>query len=230
MLKKGKIEKKDLFQPSVLFLIAANLIPVYGVLYFEWKVFAVILLFWSENVVIGFFNVLRMLLSEIRNPLKWIGKVFLIPFFCFHYGMFTAIHGLFLVILFSGVQPQGSPEDMMNRIPGFIFEYRLEYAVLAVVVSHAFSFIYNYILKGEYRRSKLEALMGLPYTRVIILHLTIIFGGFILMSMGSPVLGLILFIFIKIYMDVKLHKREHKKNTQKKDPQIEPNKKIQEVS
>ena len=47
--------------PSALVLVAANLVPLAGVLFFGWSVFATLLLFWVENVIVGGFNVLRML-------------------------------------------------------------------------------------------------------------------------------------------------------------------------
>lgn len=50
--------------PSVLALTAANLIPVVGVLWLGWQVFALLLLFWLENVVVGAFTVLRMLAAR----------------------------------------------------------------------------------------------------------------------------------------------------------------------
>jgi len=47
--------------PTAVVLIAANLVPLAGVLFFGWSVFATLLLFWVENVIVGVFNILRML-------------------------------------------------------------------------------------------------------------------------------------------------------------------------
>lgn len=88
------------YSPSSLVLIGVNLIPLYGVLKLGWPVFPILLLFWLENVVIGILNALRMLLADPRDLVLWASKVFMVPFFCIHYGMFTAIHGLFVVRLF----------------------------------------------------------------------------------------------------------------------------------
>jgi len=45
---------------SVAALIAANLVPLVGVLAFGWSTLNVVLLYWMENVVIGVINVLKM--------------------------------------------------------------------------------------------------------------------------------------------------------------------------
>ena len=131
--------------PTVIALVLANLIPIYGVLALGWEVFPIMLLFWLENVVIGAFNVLKMLLSEPQDRAKWLGKLFLVPFFCVHYGMFTLVHGVFVLGFFGGAFRQGAPFPSWSDVAHMIGEQHLWYAVLALVVSHAFSFGYNYL-------------------------------------------------------------------------------------
>ena len=94
----GGITKTDWQRPSVIALVLANLVPVFGVFYFHWEVFPLMFLFWSENVIIGVFNVLRMIFAM---PFKN-GMPPLIPFFCVHYGMFTFGHGMVIIGLFGG--------------------------------------------------------------------------------------------------------------------------------
>jgi hypothetical protein len=53
--------------------------------------------------------------------------------------------------------------------------------------------------------------MGKPYARVAILHLVIILGGFLLMALKSPLVGLLLLIVLKIIFDLRNHIREHAK-------------------
>ena len=45
---------------SLLVLIAANFIPLFGVALFDWDVLEILLLYWTESVIIGALNVLRM--------------------------------------------------------------------------------------------------------------------------------------------------------------------------
>lgn len=49
---------------SALILIAANMIPLWGVFFHHWSAFNVVFLFWAENVVIGVINLPKMLLAE----------------------------------------------------------------------------------------------------------------------------------------------------------------------
>ena len=221
MQKESAQDKKRLqwLTPSATVLVVANLIPLYGVLFLGWSVFSIIFLFWFENVIVGFFNVLRLDTVRVDQPLKNLAKLFFIPFFTVHYGMFTAVHGIFVVALFGRDVIDSSSMSSLNiEILSTIFkENYLLLAAEFLFISHAFSFFYNYLHKGEYRRSSLEKLMGQPYKRIVVLHLAIIFGGFLLMALKAPIAGLILFIVLKIFMDVLSHLKEHRQVADKKE-------------
>src|SRR5690348_15210944 len=51
----GHLRDIDWRQPSVIALVLANLVPVFGVLALHWEVFPLMFLFWSENVIVGVF-------------------------------------------------------------------------------------------------------------------------------------------------------------------------------
>ena len=150
-----------------------------------------------------------MLLASPGNFGQWIAKAFMIPFFCVHYGMFTPVHGIFIMVFFGGFIKTGSPLPGMNDILGIIANLQLGWAVLGLILSHTVSFITNYIGSGEYKKATLSDLMAQPYGRVVILHLTILLGGFMVMALGSPVIELILLITLKIFVDIKSHLKQH---------------------
>ncbi|MDH3411769.1 MAG: DUF6498-containing protein [Gammaproteobacteria bacterium] len=197
--------------PSAIVLIAANLVPLAGAVLFQWTVFEIVVLFWAENVVIGTLNVLRMLLASAGDVVNWMSKIFLIPFFVFHYGMFTFIHGVFVFTLFGGKE-LGSARfpDEIGILFDSVLALGLGIPLLALFLSHAFSFFWNYVGKGEYRNTDVKMLMVRPYGRIFVLHFTIIIGGFILLSLGSPLGGLMLLILLKIGFDLRAHRKEHK--------------------
>ena len=207
----GHLRDIDWRQPSVIALVLANLVPVFGVLALHWEVFPLMFLFWSENVIVGAFNVLKMLANQPAMPVMWIGKLFIIPFFCVHYGMFTFGHGVFVVMLFGGG---------MNHMHGFpnaatfwnvMRENRLGWAVLGLAVSHGVSFVTNYFGKGEYQRVGLQQLMHQPYGRIVVMHIAILFGGFLVMALHSPTPALLLLVALKTAFDLGSHINERKK-------------------
>ncbi len=195
--------------PTAVALIAANLVPLYGVVALGWKVFPIVLLFWLENVIVGAFSCLRLLTLAPKDPTLWVVKLFAIPFFTFHYGMFTYIHGVFVFALFGRglVQHSGFPTPKL--VAGVLGDYHLWPAALALVASHGFSYAWNYLGKGEFRRPTIGALMARPYARVFVLHIAIIGGGFLIMLLNTPTAGLVLLVALKIAMDLFAHTKEH---------------------
>jgi hypothetical protein len=189
-------------------LVAANLLPVSCVLFWNWEVFPLLVLFWMENVIIGALNAARMLAVDPRDAALWAGKLFLVPFFCFHFGMFTAIHGVFVFLLFGNSKPR----DLSVLEPALraVEEWNLWLPLGALAASHLFSFFWNYLYRGEFRRASLSEQMAKPYGRVIVLHLTILVGGFGAMALGSPVWALVVLIAIKAALDLRAHLREHR--------------------
>jgi hypothetical protein len=204
-----RFKASDWLRPSVLVLVGANLYPVYAVLFSGWTVFAVLLLYWLENVIVGCFNVLRMLFAAGGRDRSPAARVATILFFMVHYGGFAAGHGLFLIVVFGGTSQQGSVHQTLAQVVGFIYQEYLGYALLALVASHGFSFFWNYLWQGEYRRVSPGELMGRPYTRVVVLHLVIIFGALPVALFHAPAPALVLLVAFKIGIDVTAHLYEH---------------------
>ena len=194
---------------SAWILLAANLVPVAGVLLWDWSVFALIALFWMENVMVGVFFALRMLCADPRDPALWAAKLFMVPFFCFHYGMFTAIHGMFVFTLFGGKAYPVQDLRVLEPAARAAGELGLWLPLAALLASHGFSFLWNYLYRGEFRSAQLTRLMAKPYGRVVVLHVAIIFGGIAAMALGSPVWALLVLLALKIGLDLKAHLKEH---------------------
>lgn len=203
---------------SAFVLVATNLLPLAGVLWGGWSVFPLLLLFWCENVLVGIFNVLRMVVASGGGLGSQVGKLFLIPFFTVHYGMFTLVHGIFVVAMFSGAfantsgpaEPVASPDEMPAFVANTLATYKLGWPLLALMLSHGYSFFANFIASGEFRRVGAQDLMGRPYGRVVVLHVTILIGGFLALATGSHALALAVLIVLKIAVDLKAHLAERR--------------------
>src|SRR5207342_1534600 len=74
-------------------------------------------------------------------------------------------------------------------------------ALLAMVVSHGVSFFWNFLGRREYVGRTIKQQMTEPYQRMILLHITIIFGAWPVLLMGQPLPALLLLVVLKIVMD-----------------------------
>lgn len=199
----------ELLRVPVAVQLAANLWPLYGAWYLGWGVYELIVLYWLENVVIGVFNLLKMATLHSSGLGATVGKFFMIPFFTVHYGMFTAIHGMFVIMMFGPKEEgkgAGGPFDVLAQ-SGILQVEGMQVALLLLLVSHLVAYFYDYIRSGEYRHSSLQTLMHAPYKRVVVLHLTIIFGGFLVMALHEPLWALAVMISIKLIGDIIASKK-----------------------
>jgi hypothetical protein len=188
----------ELGSASSVALIVANLIPLGGVVFLSWTVGDVLLLFWAESAVIGIFNLARMWVIG-----RW-KVLFFGPFFLGHYGGFMVVHLLFIYGL---MIPGGDASVSVSRVlDDFLTLYP---ALIALFISHGVSFYLNFLGRKEYETTSLQEQMSEPYKRIIVMHLTIIFGGFLVMLLDNKLPALVLMIALKIGVDLKAHLGEH---------------------
>jgi hypothetical protein len=228
---------------SRLALIGANLIPFAGVFLFGWDVTFIVLLYWIENLIVGFYNILKMAALKMSQAVGNTQKLFLIPFFCVHYGGFCAVHGLFLTVFFK-IGAGASPFDggsgwwgplifiqLLLSVIAKIWAGRppeMIWAVLGLSISHGISFIENYILGNEFKTVSLKKLMHQPYQRIIVMHIAIIAGGIFVMQMNSPVPLMDILILLKIFFDLHLHKKSHRPTEKAGNKKAKNRKEVQE--
>jgi hypothetical protein len=230
----GAMKVKGFFpgigSPSALALIAANTIPLIGAVFFGWSIFSLMFLFWFENVIIGALNVVRFLGAQPSRDEEAANskgvrifelclQLFFAGFFSFHYGMFCFVHGMFVVSMFGsdvGFSMRSGPIGIMAICVPILIKEKLVYAALAIFISHLFSLCYNYFYKGERVGAELQQIMGRPYGRVVVLHITIILGAVPAKLLGSPIWALVLLVVLKTIVDLKAHLMERNKMAAKK--------------
>jgi len=252
---------------ALIALIAANAIPLVGVLFLHWSLWTILVIYWLENGIVGFWNVPRMLLAggqlipeadlqravatadaplqndtperrlaqaQLRfalrlggNGLPGFARLGLAGFFLVHYGIFWLVHGVFVFALpaFAGDFGAGTAFTPGDGIPnsgppfagggasafGDILWGSVLLAAVALFLSHAASFLFNYVGRGEYHGTSPAAQMAAPYTRVVALHLAILFGAFAVAFGGAPVAALVILVLVKTFFDLTLHLREHRR-------------------
>jgi len=229
---------------TALALVAANAVPLVGVLAFGWSLWTILAIYWVENGIVGIWNIPRILLAAgsflpgrtgvgyrtwAVRPMPPLGRVALAIFFAVHYGIFWVVHGVFVLVLpsflgigslaTSGLEVTpfswgdagpllGLPGSAIGPF-GLLDWSAVTAAAACLFVSHGASFFVNFLAAGEYRTRTAAAQVVLPYGRVVILHMTILFGGFAVAFLGAPILLLVILVVLKTAFDLGLHLREH---------------------
>lgn len=193
-----KILKKLLSDASTWILIASNAIVIFYAVKEQWNISIMLWIYWWQSVIIGIFTIAKILsLGEYSTkgvtfqdkpvePARST-KFRAAGFFAIHYGFFHFFYALMLLSLMKKVQ------DIK-----FVF-----LTTVLFFTTHLFSFLYN--RKEDAKRLQyLGVVMGLPYARILPMHVIVIAGGFLF-----PMISLFVFLVLKAFADVIMHIVEH---------------------
>jgi hypothetical protein len=207
---------RALKRPSAYGALAVNLIPIFGVLFFGWSAPALMYLYWIENLVVGAFNVARMGISgAAHGKIGFFSTLFLIPFFILHYGLFCFVHGVFVLVMFSGgglngaVGTLGGPFEIDQLVQTMIAAQPvIVNGIWAMLAWQAIQFVVFYLGGREFKTVDPFSQMFAPYGRIIILHFTIMLAGLVVMFLGQPLLGVLALALLKTAFDVNHEARD----------------------
>ena len=166
---------------------AAAALPVwFGV----WSVFALVGLYWFENVTLGVIQFLRMRRVErVQGDRDGLGMS---AFFAIHYGIFTFVHGIFVLVFFGFLLP--------GAHDGGAFGWWLSASMIILIPSIAYR--RDYIVGEAARTASLGRLMLEPYARVAVLHLVVLIGAWLALSTSQPRLLLLVLVTLKLVVEL----------------------------
>lgn len=155
-----------------------------------WDVFAVLGLYWFENLCTGFVQFHKLRDAEVHADAPRDGFA-LSGFFAMHYGIFTAVHGL-LVLVFFGLVMGG----LWQQGQGWWW------SALAIAATHFVDYRWGWQAAHGWTRTTPGRLMAEPYARVLILHGIVIAGGFLALTAQSPHAVLLVFALVKLAVEL----------------------------
>ncbi len=192
---------------------AYTIIPLAGVLLLSWDWRSVMVFYWLGNISAGLAVVIDMIKlpaslvtlsrsaagspavapgsTQQAMPAGGVLKLFMIPFFCFHYGTFTLVHGIFLFAIIKGgfgIDVAGLPELGLSGI------------IQAWLAGTTVYLICKLVLPGE--KASIMRLWSRAYGRIIALHLSIVLGVFAITFLQLPAAVAVLLILINFVIQL----------------------------
>lgn len=187
--------------PVAIAILAVDLFPIWAVLTLGWGAAPLVFLYWLENVIIGAVTLAKMVATSVKESLiGLVGILFIGPFFVVHYGMFCFVHGVFVsgfAKMSTGADDHGFPTPWGLIEEALASGASMPTFVLAILAVQAVLFIQDFLLKGEYRETTVNAEMMKPYGRVIVLHIGIFAGAFAMIALGEPMWGILALILLR---------------------------------
>ncbi|HET6837846.1 MAG TPA: DUF6498-containing protein [Gemmatimonadales bacterium] len=211
-------------------LVVANLFVALQTLRHDWGYYEAMLVFWTEVVILGGFNVLRLLIVGVfgAQPLgswaaRWVDlgsrlnrfiyTAFGVGFFVVKFGGFAIVIGLFVVLLPALLTPEGSNggvsvhQALGAAGPGLLA------AAAVLAVSHAVSFIRDFLAGREYQRLTIVGLVFWPYARMVLVAVVLLLG--VAVAGSVPGIGresgfAAVMVLLKLGADLVSYSAEHR--------------------
>jgi hypothetical protein len=211
-------------------LVVANLFVAGETLRHEWGYYQTLLIYWVEVVIIGFYNVLRMMVVGVFGaaPLgtwaaSWLdlgsrlNRLVLTAigtgFFVFKFFGFALVVGLFVVLVPALLAPDGQAggADAFRAViaagPG------VAVAAGALFLSHGVSFVRNFLAGREYDRLDILRLVFWPYLRMSLVAGVLLVGlalARLVPGLGRQTAFAVVMVLLKLGADAVSHWLEHR--------------------
>lgn len=206
--------------PSAIPLVLANLVPVFGVLFWGWTAFPVFFFYWLESIVFVFFILLRI--AKITAPeMRLRALVGSLIFSLF----FLALQLKAILWLFSTFPRYWwYPAEICTSVgykvltctpftgPVRDLSPEIWAGLLVFFVSHGFSHLQNFLKKREFLNITGEKEYFKEFfVRTVGFQLVLAFGAAVATMSGSYMPALIFFILTKTIIDARMHIKKHMK-------------------
>lgn len=179
---------------NLLFLLIANLYPIYGLVYLNWDLKTLFLLYFAETFVIFIFTVIKMTWAQdtktpnIFPAIKVKARTKSIIF------QITII-GALLAFIYNRVSLTVFDNFDLSLVPIS--------AIGFFILNHSFSFIFNFLNKKEFLKVTYNQVFNKFLGRFVVIYLTLIIGGlFYILSENKELNFLIILVILKTMLDI----------------------------
>jgi hypothetical protein len=226
---EARPRSRDLMsRTGLVALVVANLFVVLQTVRHDWGYYETLLIFWTEVVILGAYNVLRMMVVGVfgARPLgswaaqrvdlggrldRFIFTVIGVGFFLIKFAGFALTVGLFVLLLPAMLGADGEGGRNIHRAlasarPGLLT------ATGALCLSHGVSFVRNFLLGREYDWVSIVSLVFWPYARMSLVCAVLVAGiaiARLLPALGQETGFAGMMVLLKLLADAATHTLEH---------------------
>ncbi|MBU1148564.1 hypothetical protein KKI23_00570 [Patescibacteria group bacterium] len=181
--------------PTAYLLIAVNLIPIIGVIFWDWDSHNIITLYVLETIMIGALAYIKLVILSPGNRTKY---------FLFFFTHFFIFGGAALSVLLSFLDPKNSGLNWSLLIDIFP---TISWALLALVANHLISTIWEIVSQKKSKIQLAGNQLGIAYLRmmfIIVLSLPLVLFSY----SGGAIFGVVALVLIKILVELFLYSAE----------------------
>ena len=218
--------KRALPTRDELRIVGLNLLPLAGILFFDWSVLVLLLLYWFESLVIIAFGLVQMNMAlGAPDPDKveesgGFGQsdhagqgCVLVPFFSVFYAIMMSVHGGMLIGFFDTDDLVQDTSGLGASLAALEIVFSTSwFAALALLINHALDFKVEFLdkaLKG--RGLLLNGILAplyacIPLARVFLMQVVVIVSAIFALALGMQLVPMFIFVAIKAGGELWVHR------------------------
>ena len=160
---------------SRLLQIVMNCVPLLGVIYYDWSVFALLYAFWLETLGLSFLTAIRIVFAQkssekgpfIATAIRFLfARTFILLFY------------LLFIVVFVGVQISGKQEGVNFMMYLILLQPGFRITILLFITLKFIELVYVYFYKNQ--RKYTDPMDFHPFLegRIVVIHIVIVLGVF----------------------------------------------------
>lgn len=166
----------------IFFIIAFNLVPIFGVLIYNWQPFEAFWFFWVETLIVAVFNSIRIVFSQGRqqaaikntHPLTFnINKA--IKYLFIRMGIFL-FYSLFIIVFIGFVA--NNQTDKSNVLTTLLFQNKFfNLSLLISIASQGYYLLFYFFRSGAYITAQTDNYAAIFDSRQLVIHIAVVLGA-----------------------------------------------------
>ena len=198
MLKSMLIPQKENAYSWANLLLLISLVIVGQV-----SALAILYGYFLETILIGIFNIFKMLACHKHERGNKKPIIPLVLFFIFHYGMFVAVQSIFLfaIVSFSGNEFISEPFNLIDNYISVLQTEGILPVILILALGQILKYIFDFIQPQKYLEFRSQDIMMKPYARIFIQQFVVILASFFIAFSDASIIAAILLIVFRFLVD-----------------------------
>lgn len=167
---------------TFFFIIAFNLVPVFGVFFYNWQPFEAFWFFWVETLIVACFNCIRIVFSQssqqpalnATQPLTYnINKG--IKYLLIRIGIFI-FYSIFIIVFIGFVANTNS--DKGNVLGTILFQnHFFNLSLLISIASQCYYLLFYFFRNGTYLTARPDSYTAIFDSRQLVIHIAVVLGA-----------------------------------------------------
>lgn len=207
--------RKSFLQKINLSAIFSNSIFFIGLLFLSWSTVLIIFGYWIDELVGFIFLIVKYIILKVSRKKEKTGAggiIFAYAFFMFGHLVFILIFlGIFAA---KDVNAQMLFDNIFYFIMGRFYSlepeflYSLSLILPVSLFAACFAFFRNFLGKKKYKELDLVKFEKKAFTPIIMPHLIIVFGGFVIVMLKGNAKFAIILVIVKLVTEFLIYKRD----------------------